>query len=510
MATLSELESKYFVSGAGVPHSGDTEVIPHVDAESYFAAIQNAIDKAGTPDDVIYITSWFFSGNLVLDPASPVSLGQSLHDKAVAGVDVRVILWTGRFMMGVGMMDTDTFWDSATRFTSGVERAGGFSRIVQRNIRTALSLRTFNPLSKLEPPLRGRVMMDYAGGKFGSRHQKYTVVYRKSTSEVWAFVGGMDFDESRFSNLHHTKGGLPWHDVGVELRKGAAASVWSDFRTRWEEAKSLPTRTFIVGGGREIFHNPATLALPPIPTPPQLSTPSSSSVRVLRSYAPWKESPVFGDDLPWGTLPPEGIQEVFAVYEKALNAATNYIYVEDQALNDEEIKIEHDMLFPLVADAANRGVKVIFVVPGMSDPTDPGNVQNKEFSPSLIHSLIVLIDVFHLPNFRMYRVFNTIVHSKVLIIDDEFFAIGSANFFDRSMEGRDTELQAAVVDPGTRARDLRVQLWADHLRVDPKDPLVASELGDLTKSLGLFNPDWITGAGVTFPHPNSAFQRVGR
>lgn len=508
MATLSELEQKYFVSGAGVPHSADTEVIPHVDGRAYFAAIQNAIDKTGTPDDVIYITSWLFSESLILDPLGPVSLRLSLHDKAVAGVDVRIIIWTGRFMMGAGMMDTDTYWDSATRFASGVESAGGFSQIVQRNIKTALSLRRFNPLGGPKPPLRDRVMMDHAGGKFGSRHQKYTVVYRKATSDLWAFVGGIDFDQSRFSDLHHTSGGLPWHDVGVELRKGAAASVWADFRTRWEEAKTLPSRTFVIGGVREIFNNPATLALAPVPPPPQLSVPSTSSVRVLRSYAPWRESPVFGDDLPWATVPPEGIQEVFAVYEKALNAATNYIYVEDQALNTEEGKLEHDMLFPLIAAAARRGVKVIFVVPGMSDPTDPGNVQNKEQSLSLINNLVFFIDVFHRDNFVMYRVFNTIVHSKVLIIDDEFFAIGSANFFDRSMEGRDTELQAAIVDPGTPARDLRVRLWADHLRVDPTDPLVAAELGDLTKSLGLFNPDWITGSGVTFAHPNSAFQQV--
>jgi hypothetical protein len=73
------------------------------------------------------------------------------------------------------------------------------------------------------------------------------------------------------------------------------------------------------------------------------------------------------------------------------------------------------------------------------------------------------------------------------------------------MVGDDTELTAAIVDTGSFVKNLRVRLWAEYLRVDPNDPLIKSELEDLDKSLGLFDPTWARrpGVGVTFAHPRS-------
>jgi len=54
------------------------------------------------------------------------------------------------------------------------------------------------------------------------------------------------------------------------------------------------------------------------------------------------------------------------------------------------------------------------------------------------------------------------VHSKMMIVDDRFTIIGSANINERSMSGsRDTEI-AAVINSPSFARELRLRLWNEH------------------------------------------------
>jgi len=91
------------------------------------------------------------------------------------------------------------------------------------------------------------------------------------------------------------------------------------------------------------------------------------------------------------------------------------------------------------------------------------------------------------------------VHAKICIIDDTWFTCGSDNFNRRSWT-TDSELTCAVLDttadnrepPGTDtghaasrrlARDLRLQLWAEHLSLDQNDP----QLHDPASGLELWN-----------------------
>jgi phosphatidylserine/phosphatidylglycerophosphate/cardiolipin synthase-like enzyme len=53
------------------------------------------------------------------------------------------------------------------------------------------------------------------------------------------------------------------------------------------------------------------------------------------------------------------------------------------------------------------------------------------------------------------------VHAKVCVVDDEWFTCGSDNFNRRSWTN-DSELTCAVVGGGL-ARQLRAELWAEHL-----------------------------------------------
>jgi hypothetical protein len=60
------------------------------------------------------------------------------------------------------------------------------------------------------------------------------------------------------------------------------------------------------------------------------------------------------------------------------------------------------------------------------------------------------------------------VHAKLIIVDDKWLSIGSANFVDISYRKDHSELAVAVWDPDV-ARKLRVKLFLEHISMDVSD-----------------------------------------
>jgi len=84
---------------------------------------------------------------------------------------------------------------------------------------------------------------------------------------------------------------------------------------------------------------------------------------------------------------------------------------------------------------------------------------------------------------RRYQVY---IHSKLMIVDDTYIILGSANINDRSLNGaRDTEIAIGAFQPKFqlsennavgKVHQFRMSLWAEHMggseahHVDPSDP----------------------------------------
>jgi phosphatidylserine/phosphatidylglycerophosphate/cardiolipin synthase-like enzyme len=103
----------------------------------------------------------------------------------------------------------------------------------------------------------------------------------------------------------------------------------------------------------------------------------------------------------------------------------------------------------------------------------------------------------------MYRVDNLTVHTKLMLVDDVFASIGSANFFSRSMVGTDSEITTTLVTTGQQVRDLRVTLWAEHLRTTLSDELTPM-LADLDTALGIWRTQWLPE-----DHPPHTWRQAG-
>jgi phosphatidylserine/phosphatidylglycerophosphate/cardiolipin synthase-like enzyme len=94
------------------------------------------------------------------------------------------------------------------------------------------------------------------------------------------------------------------------------------------------------------------------------------------------------------------------------------------------------------------------------------------------------------------RVPNIYVHAKLMIIDDVFLSVGSANM-NRRGHFHDGEINALALpqhlkrDPVNPARRLRCELWGEHLGLTPE--MGHSLLSDPLSALPYFDRPWYAG-----------------
>lgn len=515
MATLDELAAKYLppAIGLGAPHQADTRITTYVDGAACLGRIADLLDTLRGPGDRVYLTSWQLDTSLKLRPVpGEPDLTDRLLTLAAAGADVRLVVAVPRYALGrQGAPFTDPDHWRGWAFSQGIGRTATL------NITSVRALRS-TPRNG-PPPLADRVLVDWGGG-FDSRHEKCTIVYSAETAELHAFVGGIDYDPERFSAVGHAgaPAGNYWHDAAVHLVGGAATSALDNFWTRWDETVDLPPRRYWFAGAAEQF-NPTIAAAPALrnPAAPMPAGPlppdsyDDAGLRIWRSYGPRKVTGLAdGNQRPWLTLPATGVQEVTKGLTNAIEAATRYVYVEDQTINSSRLSRfydHHDVLYPILSDACARGVKVVFVTQGFAGVNSDFDA-NLSFSPEIEDLILSPLSVAQQDNFALFYVRDVKVHAKLVLVDDEFVSVGSANMWDRSQVGDESELNVAAVHPGESGSlvgDLRVRLWREHFRM-PADPGVTAALRNLNASLGCFRDSWGTG----LVRPNSALVEVTR
>ncbi|HEY8301658.1 MAG TPA: phospholipase D-like domain-containing protein [Jatrophihabitans sp.] len=483
---LAELVGRYFPPPSDTAtHLEDTEWVPFVDGEHYFAELDAHLARAGAGDTVL-------ASGLEINPYLDLNgrsdgepgyapLGRRFAEAAARGANVWLLI-AGRV------------------FPTSLPRSGLPFR---DNAFHADHLRELTVDGAAEPPLQGRVQIDFSGALLGSNHQK-TVVFHLD-GELTSFVSGIDLAMHRWDAEPHDRleldgGRWGWHDMATRLRGPAARRVWEAFRERWRETLTLPHEHWLAGPTDRRRLNPpgAVDAPPPAPQAAAVTTPQTA-VRVLRSTFHRKVD----SHLPfrrkgWDHVPEGGHQEIFTTLVTAISAARRYVYLEDQYLEESVGGNEHYELYPYLRAAADRGVKVILVGSGTRDPEDVdlGGLEiNRELNDDLQIKIVDALRPDARANVAVHRLENCTVHAKLVLVDDVFANIGSANMFSRSMYGTDSEMSAAVVTGSDCVRDLRVAVWGEHLRTELTDKVRAS-LADLDLALGIWRPQWLpSGAG---------------
>ncbi|HSN96941.1 MAG TPA: phospholipase D-like domain-containing protein, partial [Candidatus Nanopelagicales bacterium] len=285
----------------------------------------------------------------------------------------------------------------------------------------------------------------------GSHHQKTVVVDGRV-----GFCGGMNIKENDWDTREHrvfeprrsafsrpaaaralvAEGGArpdhpPRHDFMARVEGPAVAHLEENFRERWNRLVA------------ERPESPeATPVEPPSPEPPA----GGSQVQVVRTM-------------------PGGERGILDVYLRAVAAARRLIYIEDQYFRSTRVS---DAIAEALRASPDLAVVVLTAERQARDLLAGG----------WAHECFSRIQR-EVPHFELYtlrvsardrdgRIVMEDVdnHAKLLIVDDRFLMVGSCNVNDRGFE-YEGEIDVAVADADL-ARQVRVNLWREHLEDDPR------------------------------------------
>ncbi len=282
-------------------------------------------------------------------------------------------------------------------------------------------------------------------------HQKSWLIDAGATSEV-AFVGGINLDlDSISSPGHPSRERRSIHDVYLELRGPAATDVNHNFVQRWNHASERGRR----GGSWPNFSRANDLR------PPVRVSPAAGDVTVQVSRTVQAGHYRDATATPGGHRfhVADGERSVLEHYLAAIDGATRTIYIEDQLIASPELVVH-------LYGALARGVEIVYLVPGEAHPDFAAARQD----PSYASAFMALDALRDRKNFLLAGIASNdgnggyhdiYVHSKLMLVDDEWATVGSANVATRSFHS-DTELNVSVWDRA-HVKALRCALLSEHL-----------------------------------------------
>ena len=239
-----------------------------------------------------------------------------------------------------------------------------------------------------------------------------------------------------------------------------AADVWAAFRWRWADVSRLPVRHGYLPCCTCRASTTGRVSRPSGKRPFSSRTSApGTAVQVLRSIGPWFVASL----LPPARrrhrdIPASGVHEVYEALVRAIRAARHVVYIEDQYVEEYPGGDRRFEIFSCLRDAAARGVKVIMVSSGARSSVEGVEPVNRVLNGWRTRTVVDPLPPPQRRNIGLWRVECLTVHSKIVIVDDVFSCVGSANIFSRSMAGVDVELAVATVTTGPSVRDLRVAL----------------------------------------------------
>lgn len=422
-------------------------VTPLIDGISMMTEFQNQFNQL-TSGDFLFLAAWQIQGTMIL-PGATKELVNDLIDKINLGIDIRISLFRG--------MPIGTHRAKHLEMKALIEQAGG---------QIIIDMNHPHPL--------------------GSHHGKYAIFGRQEAGGyiLTAFCGGIDLGSSRQDDSDHKRiqGGteqefLGWHDIHAKIEGPAAETILSDFVRRWNDHPDAAT-TYKSATTR-IDTSLYALQLPLLPIAPH-------RVEVLYNYhcsnfprtTEGPHGPVEVEDvIYYSFVNSSGIHTILGAYLKAIAAAKHYIYIENLFFYEEQISTAlRDKL-----NEVGSNIHIIFV----GNFGQGGDAYALRQYMSTIQESENAVDRLHVCALRHTDGNNEdiFVHSKLMIVDDLYFTVGSANLTPRSVS-YDTEINIGVLGEdlihyevnseiytvSQSVRDFRVTLWREHLQlVAPPD-----------------------------------------
>lgn len=449
MPTFAELKDRYMLThtpatggslsgspGTSIPAHTNCKVEPLVHGTRYFPALKAAINAVGS-GGFIYLTGWWMKDSFSLDGSSGASVADLLKAKAKAGVDVRVMGW---------VMAPEVLNSRLLRASLGSGLAGGLTGMLDLNDDTIQLITTL----RAEPALADKAVLNILSHPAGAVHMKFALVGTESSAV--GFTGGIDMETFRWD--------ASWHDVQVKASGAVLSDFYGAFRDMWNEVRS---RSVVRLTGRVKTADSHTTSMPNLPSRTVTGTAGTLHVQSLRTLPRMNFSTIASTVLPTNqplSYATSGLFQIRQVWEKALKAADNVIYMEDQGFFSAEI---FDWINETIK--AQSGLRVILLT-GQADPNDaPNNMLAKFFAVAINNHLLKGIPAGSpiLDRIGVFSHRSKVIHTKATLVDDTWAMIGSANAMRRSLY-TDMEHNVAYMDEqGLAVPQHRAALWQPHL-----------------------------------------------
>lgn len=389
-----------------------------IDGENYFRALREAVIAARHR---VMILGWDIHSKLRLvrgeeDDGLPVELGDLLdHVAREQSVDVYLLSWD--FAM-IYLLERESF-----------------------------------PSYTFEHKTHSRVRFELDGAhpQGASQHQKLVVI-----DDSVAFCGGIDLSQWRWDSSKHRPDDerrvdpsgnayQPFHDLQMAVDGDAAVALAALARERWRRAT-----------GEEL--SPLPEAGQDRPWPPSLEPVIRDAPIAIARTEPAYEGR-------------NAVQEVQQLYLDIIAAATRYIYIENQYLTAHSVA-------GALADRLRQddAPEVVIVMPQKTG----GWLEQQTMD--VVRGRVVrrLVEADAGGRLRLYYPqvsasgdVSTMVHAKLMIVDDLWLVLGSANLSNRSM-ALDSECNLGLQaqpdsDTAGAIGQLLAALLAQHLAREPEE-----------------------------------------
>jgi phosphatidylserine/phosphatidylglycerophosphate/cardiolipin synthase-like enzyme/uncharacterized membrane protein YdjX (TVP38/TMEM64 family) len=386
-----------------------------VDADGYFRLFRRACEKA---ERSILILGWDFDSRTVLEQEEgkpPVVLGDFLNGLArrKRHLQVKILDWDYPIVFGI-----------------------------DREIPPTLGL-------AWKTHRRVDFRYDDTHPVAGSHHQKIVII-----DDKLAFVGGLDLTNKRWDTCDHRadeprrvfedKPYPPFHDVVIAVDGDMVEPVAKLARDRWYNATG------------ETLHPAAKVQTDPWP---DIMPVHVENARLAVSIT---APPIDGRD---------GVKQVEKLYLDMIAAARSYIYIENQYFTSDVIG---DALKASLAQPTGPDIIVVtrLLSHGWLEEVTMSTLRTKlvrELRAADRHGRFHCFYP-HVPGLGEGTCLD--IHSKVMIVDDEWCRIGSSNLSNRSM-GMDTECDLTLEAGGdakiaAAIRKFRNDLVGEHSGVAPE------------------------------------------
>ncbi len=305
----------------------------------------------------------------------------------------------------------------------------------------------------------------------GCHHQKFAVI-----DGDLSFLGGLDLCDHRWDRRDHLD------DQALRISRGAPHKPFHDIqaylagRDVGEALEDLFTCRWRLAGGEPLVLPAHVVRELPVEPPRGAHVLPVSRVSLSRTDPMGSPCPTPADARP--------CHEVVDLYAGAIDAAERSIYVETQYFSSQKVS---EALIRRLRSASRPALDVVLVLnmraETLKEEIAVGLAQAKVLldlraaAEGTRHKLGVYYTVpasrdGHEPERATY------MHSKLMIVDDAFLNVGSANLTNRSASV-DTELNASFEAPASDAvlqasiASFRLELLAEHLGT--ADPLLFEE-----------------------------------